>query len=267
MASTLTVIVGDTHIGGTTALALPEFTTDEGQTVKASDAQKWIYEKWLDFWQAVRERAGIRGKTRKHRLVVVHMGDAVDGLHHATVQALPNLEDQENMACELLRPLAAMADGGYYQIRGTEAHAGQAAQSEVRIARELGAKACEWELDLEIDGVLMNFTHHGRAGRQDWTSSAANQAAGLCLARAGDAQPIPRLAFRAHAHTLDDSGEKLEYTRLIVCPAWQLKTAFAHKVAAGKRSDIGGLVVEGDAVDFTRARYHAAPGQVRRIVV
>lgn len=264
---TIVLVVSDTHIGGTTALSLPKFTTDEGQEITATKAQEWLYSNWQDLLEYTKQRAGIVGRKRTHRLVLVHLGDVVDGLHHGTPQALPNLTDQEVMACDLLRPLVALADGGYYQIRGTEAHAGAAGQSEVRIAKELGARACEWELDLDVDGVLYNLAHHGRAGGRDWTSSTAGVAAELILDRAITGRAIPQFVLRGHRHTIDDSGGKLATTRAISCPAWQLKTAFAHKVAAGRRSDIGGLLFDGLNVDFSKARYVAAPGGVRTIKI
>lgn len=260
------MVVTDTHIGGTTALSLPKFTTDEGQEITATKAQEWLYECWQDITEYAKQRAGIVGKKRQHRLVFIHLGDIVDGLHHNTPQALPNLTDQEVMACELLRPIVALADGGYYQIRGTEAHAGLAAQSEARIAKELGAKCCEWELDLDIDGILYNLAHHGRAGGRDWTSSAANVAAEIVIDRAMSGCKIPQFVLRGHRHTLDDSGARNPRTRAIMLPAWQLKTAFAHKVAAGRRSDIGGILIDGASVDFTHARYLASPGGVRSMV-
>jgi hypothetical protein len=265
VTKTIIAIISDTHIGGTTALSLPTFTTDEGQEVKANKAQEWLYACWNDYTGYVKERVGT-GKN-KRRLVLVHLGDVVDGLHNQTPQALPNLADQEAMACEILRPLVAAADGGYYQIRGTEAHAGLAAQSEVRIAKELGAKACEYELDLSIDGVLLNLAHHGRAGARDWTSSAASVAAEVILDRAITGIQIPALIFRGHRHIVDDSGFKISGVRAISCPSWQLKTAFGYKVASGRRSDIGGLIVEDGVIDFSRARYAAAPGEVRRIIL
>lgn len=245
---------------------MPVYTTDEGQIIQATKAQEWIYQSWLDYWDYVKQLAGVSTRRRKNRLIVIHLGDIIDGQHHGALQMLSNLADQEDMACELLRPIVAMSDG-YYQIRGTEAHAGMSAQSEVRISRELGAKACEWELDLEIDGVLYNCSHHGRAGSRDWTSSAANVAAEVSLDRALTGREIPAYILRGHRHKLDDSGAKLPGVRAIACPSWQLQNAYGYKIANGKRADIGGLIFVNSTPDFTKARYLAAPGMVRRIEV
>lgn len=262
---TVVAVVTDTHVGGSTALALPTYRTDEDQILQSSPAQRWLYDNWLNYWEYVKQLAGINGRRRKCRLIVIHLGDVIDGQHHGAIQMLSNLADQEEMACELLRPVVSMADG-YYQIRGTEAHAGMSGQSEVRISRELGAKACEYELDLEIDGVLYNCAHHGRAGGRDWASSAANVAAEITLDRALSQREIPSFILRGHRHRLDDSGAKLPGVRAIGCPSWQLLNAFGYKIASGRRSDIGGLVFSDGTPDFSHARYLAAPGSVRRMV-
>lgn len=268
MANTVVAIISDTHIGSHTALSTLTFTNDDGQETKSSRAQEWIYNAWMDYWNYVKTLAGVVGNSRKSRIVMIHLGDIIDGAHHNGTQFLPNVKDQETMACELLLPIANLADGGLFICRGTEAHAGDAAQSEVRIAQELGAKACEWSLVLNIDGIIIDCAHHGRVGRRDWTSSAANMAVEIAMDYQRNGEHCPRYVFRGHNHLIDDSGEKLANIRAICLPSWQLRTAFGYRVSPNRRSDIGGLVMNTDNpeyIDFNRARYKAAPGQ-RRII-
>lgn len=52
----------------------------------------------------------------------------------------------------------------------------------------------------------------------------------------------PHLAFRSHFHKFGDSGSSVP-TRVIQTPAWQLKTAYAHKVVPESIADIGGVIV------------------------
>jgi hypothetical protein len=266
-AKTIVSVISDTHLGSTCALMLPEWTNDDKQTIKASLPQMWLLECWNEYWNYVKALCGIRGKSRKARLVVIHLGDIVEGNHHGSSQLMPNLEDQESMAEEMLRPLAAMADGGFYCARGTEAHAGDAAQSEVRICKEIGARACEWTLLLDVDGVLFDCAHHGRSGNRPWTSSAAGLAAEVALDAATHGQPIPNYVLRGHTHTYDDGGLKVTGIRAITVPSWQLHTAYGYKVAGNRRSDIGGMVFSDGIPDFSRIRYMAAPGQKRIIKV
>lgn len=54
--------------------------------------------------------------------------------------------------------------------------------------------------------------------------------------------PHPHLAIRSHRHTYADSYDA-HPTRLIQLPAWQVKTAHAHKVVPESIADIGGIIV------------------------
>jgi hypothetical protein len=254
--NTITAIVSDTHIGSTVGLALPQFENGEGQLISASREQGWIYQNWLEYWEHV------RALTRKHRarLIAIHLGDIVDGNHHASVQLLPDVVDQENMAHEILEPISHKA-AKIYICRGTEAHVGPSAGSEVRIAARLGAEIV-WEELLEVDGVILDLAHHGRAGRRPWTSAAAGMATEAQINALRKGKPVPRYVLRGHNHLIDDSGDKVEGTRAIAMPSWQLKTAFGHRVAPGSRSDIGGLIMLPDgSLDLSRMRYKAAPDE------
>jgi hypothetical protein len=267
---TIVAIVSDTHIGGYTALSLHEWQMDTGEQdddgnpitlpYTATIAQDWLYEKWLDFWKHVEELAG-----NYHRVIAIHCGDVIEGNHHHTVQAMPNLGDQVSMATEIMKPIANLCSrtqGALYFIRGTEAHAGEAAQTEVGVARSLGAP-CVWEAIYNIDGILIDVAHHGRAGRRAWTSAAASIATEAIQDAMTDnpPRPQPRYVFRGHNHLVDDSGEKIAGTRAISLPSWQLRTAFGHRVSAGKRGDIGGVIILPDGtLDVSKLRYYAAPG-------
>jgi hypothetical protein len=253
---TITAVVSDTHCGGSTALSPPTFETDEGQVIGATKAQGWLWECWGEYWSYV---YGLT-KRNKARLIVIHVGDVIDGDHHATVQALPNVVDQEDMAYELLEPPANRADR-MFVLRGTEAHAGEAAGNEVRIAARLGAEVL-WEGMLDIDGTLIDVAHHGRAGKRPWTSGAAGMATEAQITALRMGQPMPRYVLRGHNHIIDDSGEKVYGTRAIALPSWQLRTAYGYRVASGTLSDIGALIILPDgSLDTSRMRYAAAPGQ------
>lgn len=270
---TVTAIIGDTHIGSHTALSLPSWTclgkNDEEVEYQASIAQTWILEQWSDYWNYIKHLAGVIGPYRKHRIVVVHVGDVVDGVHHNTIQSMQNQDDQISMACEIMKSIANLADGGLFMTVGTEVHAGPNGSYEYRVAKEVGAKRIDQSLSLTIDDTNILAYHHGRAGKRPWGSTSASIAAEARLdAQENDEKP-PRYVFTGHHHTIDDSGEKDPITRAISLPAWQLRTAFGYRVAANKkRSDIGGVIMLPDGtLDWSRARYKAAPGQRKEIVV
>lgn len=252
MSEPLQVIVDSTHAGGMTALAIPEFTTGDKQVVRWSPGQKWLGGCWQDFLRQAKER----GRGRK--IIGVHLGDAIEGNHHRTVQALPSLFDQEEMAQEVLAPFRSICDE-FYMTWGTEAHDGDGWQSMRRVAKELDATAADWELRLRIGGVLCLYTHHGRAGGRPWTTGAANVAAEIIIQCAERDEEIPRLVFTGHRHRLDDSGSKFKNIRVVSVPAWQLTTAFGAKVGAFTLSDIGGVFVEGDNVEVVRYKAPRRP--------
>jgi hypothetical protein len=270
MASTIIAIVSDTHVGSSTAIAPPRFTVHSGragekQTTLYNAYQKWLFACWIDYWEYVRSLAGIVGKTRKNRLVIFHLGDAVDGKHHRSVQTMEEIQDQLEAVCNLLRPLANMADGGMYLTYGTGAHNGGCAEMETTIGNELGIHH-DWEYSLDVDGLTFDLTHHGRAGRRDWTSSAAGLAVEVATDYISAGVKPPRYVLRGHNHKIDDSGQKLDYIRAISLPSWQLRTAYGHQVAANqRRSDIGGLILDTgdpDNPNFSRMRYQAPGGYI-----
>jgi len=241
------VIVTDTHAGGSTALAVPEFETEDHQIVRASPGQRWLWGRWQEFLQLVEERAG------KRPVVGIHLGDAIEGNHHRTVQALPNLFDQEKMALDVLAPLRKLCNR-FYMVRGTEAHDGEGAQSLSRLARELDADAVDWELRLKIGGVLGLYVHHGRVGSRPWTTGATNVAAEIMVRSAERGEEIPRFVFYGHRHRVDDSGSRFQNIRVIACPAWQLSTAYGWKVGPFSLADVGGVIVDGENVEIVRYR-------------
>jgi len=220
--------------------------------IGAVTVRKWEYVKFL---------AGVRGKHRTHRIVTIHCGDIVEGVHHEMVQMLTNPQDQIDMASEILTQIANLSDGGVYATHGTPTHAGAIYGAESAVANRCGFRALDSEIHLDIDGVIVWAFHHGAAGKRDWSSASARVATEARLYAQDLKEPTPHYVFSGHHHIIDDSGIKLK-TRALTCPSWQLKTTFGHKVASGRRSDIGGLIIlPGGQLDESRARYEAAPDQ------
>jgi hypothetical protein len=259
MSGTVLAVIADTHVGSSTALAPLTFSTHsrntlEAQVTQANRMQKWLYECWTDYWDYVYK------VSKKKRLIVVHCGDIIDGLHHNTMQVMNEVADQAQAAVDLLAPISARAQS-FFGILGTSpTHAGQENISEIGIYKELGARAYSQTLSLEIDGKLFDFAHHGRAGRRAWTSSAAGVGAEVIIDYATQGLKPPDYVFRAHNHVLDDSGLKIPGTRSISLPSWQLKTSYGWRISSNAaRSDIGGYVVVDGVLDDSKARYFGQP--------
>lgn len=267
MTGTVLAIISDTHIGSSTALATPEFEVHsrydiEAQITRYNRLQEWLYKCWLDFWAYVYERQG-KGRKAK-RLIVVHCGDVLDGVHHESTQLMPEIADQMKMAYELLEPVVHRANG-FYGILGTPAHAGVDHAHETALYDQLGADAVGYQLTLDIDGITFDFAHHGRAGGRPWTSAGANVATEVAIDYATRGKPLPNYIIRGHRHIIDDSGLKIPGMRAISLPSWQLRTSYGHRVSPTVRSDIGGLIFVDGVLDDSKMRYKGQPDE-RRII-
>lgn len=245
MKPALGVILGDTHIGGFTAVSPPEVQTDSGQVVKSNAAQAWLYALWLQEYQNIKKRAV------GHRVIVVHVGDVIEGEHHDALAHLPDVKDQESLAVVMLTPLRNLADK-FYIVRGTEAHAANQHMSERRIANELAATSLDFHLRLDIDGCLCDFAHH---------STGTPRTIGLQVVEdcISDGQPIPRFIFRGHRHYITDSGATWPNMRVMTLPSWQLRTSYGWKIAPNKRASIGLVLIENGELEVRRYAPKADP--------
>ena len=264
MSGTLLVVLSDSHCGSSTAVSPLKYTvhnrsTYETQVMEANRLQKWLYRNWMDFWDYVKD------KSKKKRVIVAHLGDVIDFNHHGSTQLVQEVGDQVKMALELLEPYRDIADK-FIGILGTAAHAGTDPAVESDLYRQLGAEYIEQQMTINLDGILVDLAHHGRAGIRPWTSSAANLASEIMLDYAQTGLPLPNYIFRGHLHVMDDSGSKFENTRLIQCPSWQLKTTYGNRVAGNtRRSDIGAVLLNDGKLDLSHSRYKGQPDG-RRVI-
>lgn len=260
-------IIGDTHIGSSTAIAPPKFSihTDnelETQVVNHNSIQKWSWSCWLDSFEYMKQLV-YQGKKRKQkRLIIVLMGDMMDGNHHGTHQIIQDVGDQMLVAKDVLAPWVDAADYAY-GILGTETHAGG---EEIALYKDFGLDYGATVM-LDVDGVIHDFAHHGRVGGRPWTSQAVSIANEVIIDCALQGIQLPNYIWRAHSHKIDDSGNKIEGVRAIGIPSWQLKTRFAYRIpsAVNMRSDIGMYFVDSGKVDETKSRYHGEIAN-RRII-
>ena len=54
----------------------------------------------------------------------------------------------------------------------------------------------------------------------------------------------PDIMIRSHVHTYADTGRMFWPKQGVVTPAWQLKTAFTHRVTRLPSREVGGVVFE-----------------------
>jgi hypothetical protein len=181
------------------------------------------------------------------RLIIVNLGDSVDGIHHLSVQeSLFSSTDQAAAHIELMREF--MKRTGYSKKKGDELHYIQGTESHVgdienEIGETLGAQRTKKTglyvsdvLTLNINGTQQQFLHHGRArgdganegnGLRNWMRNIhydrqKEGMAGLDAIWTGHTH--------AHTYTTHISRERDQFHVMhgIICPSWQCKTRYAY---------------------------------------
>lgn len=272
--SILLRIRSDLHCGSSLGLCTPEpIELDDGQELRPSKVQNWMWQchqTFLERSERVREEWDAQ-------LYDLYNGDMVDGPdHHGTVQVMsrhPGIEKVIAKRC--LEESKAQGPDRTFVVRGTEVHVGKSGSSEDSLAEWLGAEKDPetganswWHLRLELQGLRIDATHHGKMGMLPWTAGAAVARYAMQIftehAVAGD--PAPHLAIRSHYHRHYDSGS-LAPTRVIQTPAFQAKTAFVHRIAADSIADVGGVLVlirDGRIADVETIKFKPSRGAVWR---
>lgn len=259
-------VVSDVHAGGTTALCPDTITLDDGGEYHASKAQRWLMQCWRDYWAKVEATRDALGA----ELYEVFNGDCVEGDHHNTSAIISrNPNAQAAVWTEVVRiPLALKPDRIVF-CRGTEAHVGQSASAEERIADGLWRDkrpvirepetntASWWHWRAEIQGVRIDVTHHGRIGQREHTrgSQIVLYAHDIHLAHTKNDERPPDLALRGHNHKVADSFDAVK-PRVVATGAWQLGTGHAHKVQPDSLADIQGVIVVIRDGEYTVEKVH-----------
>lgn len=243
-------VTSDHHCGSTVALAPNEpVPLDDGQEVHPSKAQRWIYQCWRDYWDEVERTA------EKEKAIIYNIfnGDIIDGPeHHGTTQVMSRQPGAEKwIAKKCLSDAQALGPDKTFVVRGTESHVGKLGAAEESLAQELGTvrdpdrdTASWWHLRMEVQGLLLSFTHHGRTGFRPWTKPNAHNllAADIFMQYAMHGERHPDIAFRSHFHQYGESARGAFPVHVVQTPAWQLHTGFTHKVVPESLSDIGGVI-------------------------
>lgn len=269
-------VSNDQHANSSVALSAPTVTLDDGQTISASKHQRWLWEKWNEFYA----KADDTRRELNAEYIQVFNGDLVEGFHHGTVQLMsqnPNI--QKAVVSAILEvPYQQKADRMLF-VRGTTAHVGKSASSEESIAMTARADgrgvisdpdtgtASWWHFRGELQGVRLDITHHGRTGQREHTrmGAAALHAHDILLSHVKNGEQPPHLCLRAHYHRFNDSHDACA-VRVVTNGAWQFKTEHTHKIAADSLADIGGLIVviDGGEYEVRKVKFPYSRGTVWR---
>ncbi len=255
------IVVSDIHAGCRLSLCPPEGAAlDDGGRYSLSPLQKKLWKIWETFWGE-----WVPAATKNEPFCVVVNGDVVDGRHHSsTTQISENLEDQAEIAYQLLWPIVQSCEGRFYMTRGTEAHVGPSGISEEALAKRLGAvksdlgQGSRYELRLRIGKALCHFSHHiGTTSSMAYETSAVMREMAEMFADAAKwRREPPDVICRSHRHRHVEVRvpTKNRYGIGFTTAAWQLRTPFSYRVPGGRVAlpQIGGsLIRQGDREAFT----------------
>jgi hypothetical protein len=260
------VVISDTHSGCRLGLCPPEVKIDDNVTIQASPLQQKVWSMWNEFIHV-----WVPQVTKGEPFVVVHNGDALEGVHHhATTQITQNMTDQKRIASVALKVLLdAPMCAGYYHIRGTEAHVGNSGEHEEDLAKSLNATPSEegnyarWELWLRLPrGPLVHFTHHiGTTSSAAYEGTAPHKELVEAYNESGRwGDEPPDVVVRSHRHRHYEIRLATQKGMAIstITPGWQLKTPHVWKGTLGRTGtpQIGGILIRSGDEDpvYTRAK-------------
>ncbi len=236
------MVVGDLHINSTVGLVVPTTNLDDGGTYRSSKGQRWLWRKWLSFWDEVSTVA------EKHKASVwtVFNGDLVDvnSKYQSSQNISQNEADVFGMTLDTIEP-ALEASERVFVIRGTAAHVKSSASMEEKIAFDIGAEKCGdnfswWELLLECEHVQFDIRHHGPLGRLKWTTANALNKRAAEMAIKYINKRCPDVAIQSHNHRYARSSNDLGI-EVYSLHAWQLITEFVNRIGNIFPADIGGM--------------------------
>jgi hypothetical protein len=187
---------------------------------------------------------------KNKRLIVINLGDAIDGFHHGSMQeSLFKVNDQIEAHLILMRDF--MKRVGFrkgdelHYVMGTEAHVGD---NEKNIAEELQAEVHDL-LTLNINGKSHVFAHHGkkRGSGQNEGNALRNFLRDYRDDLEKDDIPPADVLWsgHTHAHTWNThirrvKGGEFHELHGIICPSFQAKTRYTYGKMPMVVNSVGG---------------------------
>lgn len=239
----LITALSDTHAGGTTAL-FPNRMLSWGKERPRNHTPN---SKQLKIYDVFVRAAKYANEHRGGKMVIVHNGDAIEGIHHQNIEIVsPVWEDHVDIHLELMRDFFKISgfaknkgDKLYYTI-GTESHTNN---KEEEIADELNADGIFQHLELEINGRLVWFLHHGPAKGKGANegNTLRNFLRDIYFSCKKHGERVPDMVFTGHTHTPCYNTFVYDFQTIhgVICPSMQSKTRYAYGAAPVERNEIG----------------------------
>lgn len=254
---TVVAVVNDLHCGSPFALAPARWRFPTGTPFYPNELQTMILDHWQTSWQKI---AALR---RRKRLVVIVLGDVVEGVHHGSTQIeTARIDVHEQWAVAVIETGLKLAkfrlSGGdmIYFVEGTNVHDGQSMERVARDVLDLDAqdatRGARDVLRLDINGVRFDATHKPGSGPGKRAHTVGNTFAmwlkTLYHTALEEGKVPPRYVLTAHHHVfLRRDVYTTQGKRVMtgyICPSWKLKDEFVYTVAPFNLSNIGMLAFE-----------------------
>jgi len=247
------VLLSDTHAGNNHALFPDRIWNGKNSNnhIPTSE-QQGIYKQFVKFAEQVAERR--KGK----RVIIVHDGDAIEGVHHNNIDVCTrDTKEQADLHIELMglfqKSIGWKAGDQIYYVAGTETHTNDV---EYDIAEQMNAatgpdgRPVFDHLELIVNSVPMWFVHHGPGSNDALNegNTLRNWLKSIYWTAKREGKQPPSVFASGHVHqpayntyTANTNG-RYDYMTLhgIILPSWQAKTRYAYKKAAIAKNIIGG---------------------------
>jgi len=251
---TIIALPADLHCGSAFGLMPPSWVTVEGQVVEQSETQRLLWSHWIETWKKI-------GESRDGgRLVIIHMGDGTEGIHHGIVDiASARVDEHARMNVESMRKGMEIAEfdrltDKLYYIVGSIAHVRNGAQSEEEAARKLesdpfreageGGRYTWPKLEIKMYGKLLWFMHQGAGINQRWWMKGNlvhDAMKHVYFSRLDMGLEIPDLVVMAHRHVPTDRtypGERKDVRGLIL-PSMKGIDEYANRITMDSMAMVG----------------------------
>lgn len=253
MNSKINIIISDTHCGSDRAIFPPQISLPPLMADEKERLLKYTFNQEKLYNHLMRCADYLKTTYKDHHKVVIHNGDAIEGIHDRTIQLSAPMESdhvlihQEVME-EFLRRLGFSIMNGdeLYYGSGTERHTNGAEAKISRHFEPYGAKYYD-ELKLNQYGREIWFVHQwkGAGDGHNEGNGVVNGLKAMYYNSLKEGWQMPDLVVGSHYHksTMASWSQNWKTYRGMITPSFQMKTRFGHKVSAFQRNDIGlGLV-------------------------
>lgn len=244
---TLLVGLGDFHSGSSVSLFPNGFRQFKNGNHTPTPLQKKIREVWG------KGITHVKGKRKNNRLILVHNGDSVEGVHHGTKQILTYIKDEQieihtELMDEFMGAVKFNKKSGdkLYYTSGTESHTNDKEDTigkDLRAEKDDDGRHVFDRLELNINGRDVIFSHHGpkRGDGPNVGNAMRNALRNIYYESLERGVKPPDLVAWSHTHVPHYQSYVGTNRTIhgIILPSFQAMTRFAYKVAGLATVEVG----------------------------